>query len=75
LLVHAIRGTQSKAKMTPEPKDFEILPETLKNVRADRVSVIPPFRISGHLEQTNASLTSPFVGHVSILCVLACARG
>ena len=56
--------SQTEAKPDPEPNDFEILPESLKNVRAERLSAIPPFRVTGRLEQTNASLTTPFVGHV-----------
>lgn len=56
----------SPRRLEAEPKDFEILPTSLKNVISDKVSAIPPFRVTGRLEQTNASLTEPFMGHITV---------
>lgn len=58
--------TPSASKPPAEPQDFEILPTSLENVRSDRLSAIPPFRVVGNLAQTNASLMAPFVGQIVV---------
>ena len=44
------------------PRDVEISPASLSNIKKDSVHEIPDFSVTGKLDQTKCSLTRPFTG-------------
>lgn len=51
----------------PAPLQFEIKPETLGNVKAGALGLIPKFLITGSLHRTVCNLTAPFTGDITVV--------
>lgn len=51
----------------PAPVEFELRPESLENVRREKVTAIPRFHVRGRLSKTNCSLSAPFTGELTVV--------
>ena len=55
------------ARAPPAPVDFELRPESLENVKRDKVVAIPSVLVRGRLAKTNCSLSAPFTGELTVV--------
>ena len=50
-----------------EPIEFSISPESMKNVKRDKVGQLSRFLVTGRINRTNCSLDAPFTGEVTVV--------
>ncbi|RLN49656.1 hypothetical protein BBJ29_001213 [Phytophthora kernoviae] len=55
-----------KEPLPDSPEEFHITPDSLENVRAQNLSAMPYFHITGKVHRTNCPVNLPFTGEIVI---------
>jgi len=55
---------KNEDNVKPKPLEFQIVPESLENVKKSSLKLIPKFRIKGHLDSAICNINKPLTGEL-----------
>ncbi|KAG7398554.1 Down syndrome critical region protein 3 [Phytophthora boehmeriae] len=62
----AVIAVMLREPLPDSPQEFHITPDSLENVRAQSLSAVPYFHITGKVHRTNCPVNLPFTGEIVI---------
>ena len=65
--VEFVAEVPEASRRPAEPVEFAITPESMQNVKRDKVGQLSRFLVRGRLNRTNCSLDAPFTGELTVV--------
>ena len=65
--VEFVAEVPEASRRPAEPVDFSITPESMQNVKREKVGQLSRFLVRGRLNRTNCSLDAPFTGELTVV--------
>lgn len=65
--VEFVAEVPEASRRTAEPVEFSITPESMQNVKREKVGQLSRFLVRGRLNRTNCSLDAPFTGELTVV--------